>query len=116
MSFYSGNLLSSSIIKPFVMEVHWFFTYWHTICPIFLNDHGHNFNAFINFVQHVKLVFKVKGTWYQIVGNALDFNPTKSTNFGISHVKNAPQGPHKGCRTQLENAQMCILVGLCFGL
>lgn len=56
----------------------------------------------MNFVQHVKLLFKVKGTWYQLVSNALDFNPTKSTNFGTSHVKNATQGPHKGCKTQLE--------------
>ncbi len=67
-------------------------------------------------MQHVKLFLEVKGTQHQIVCNALDFNPTKSTNFGISHVKNATQGPHKGCRTQLENAQMCIPVGLYFGL
>jgi hypothetical protein len=53
-------------------------------------------------VQHVKLLLNVKGTQYQIVGNALDFNPIKSTNFGTSHVKNVIQGPHKGCKTQLE--------------
>ncbi len=36
--------------------------------PIFLGDHGHNSNAFISFVQHVKFLFKRKGIIVYLCG------------------------------------------------
>jgi hypothetical protein len=69
----------------FAIEMHWCFTSWHIVALSF-SDHGHNSNALVSFVQHVKLLFEAKnsvvcvvGSRCQIVINASNFNPTKST-------------------------------------
>ncbi len=67
MSSYVGNLLSSSSIKLFAIEVHLFYILTYN-CPIFLGDHGHNSSALINFVQHVKLLLKAEGNIVHLCG------------------------------------------------
>jgi hypothetical protein len=55
-------------------------------CPIFLGDHGHNSNALISFVQHVKLLLEAKGNITHMRGGLSVLNYRQRIIFKLHQI------------------------------